>query len=154
MEKRIEPARARRHLALATPWVARTADLCDVADNDGKECAPTCEGQYDTDPPVPGVSCDHAHHRSETWVSRFEGMCNFVNRSHETTHECLEINELFRAERTENMTHCLEAALADDGMAFTTGRRDADRDDASIGGQCAALCKVELFESLNCPRCG
>ena len=149
----MKPARTWRHLALASPWIARTADLRDVADNDGKDCASACEGQYDTDPPVPGVSCDHARHRSETSVSRFEGVGYFVDRGHETTHESLELDEFFRAERAENVTHRLEAALADDGVASATGRCDADRDDASVCRKCAALREVEFFESLDGACC-
>ena len=54
----ISLANAERHLALAAPRVARRADLLHVAGNDSDECSAGCDGEDDTDPPVPRVCSD------------------------------------------------------------------------------------------------
>lgn len=53
-------ADAERHLALAAPRVARRAHLLHVASNDSDECPAGCDGEDDTDPPVPRVRSNHA----------------------------------------------------------------------------------------------
>lgn len=53
-------ANAERHLTLTAPRVARRADLLHIASNDSDECPTGCDGEDDTDPPVPRVRSNHA----------------------------------------------------------------------------------------------